>query len=118
MNSPFAAYQDSLFSRVFCPSRKYEAPMPNRSRWLLACILAPLFTSAVYSQTPQAVPNEPDCSQLKAGALGLRTAKSGLYYDLVGQAIASGFNKQENEKKLKIQAICSRGSAENIQNLS
>jgi len=52
------------------------------------------------------------------GALGLRTAKFGLYYDLVGQAIASGFNKQEGEKKLHIQAICTRGSADNIQNLS
>jgi TRAP-type uncharacterized transport system substrate-binding protein len=91
--------------------------MPHGGRWLLACVFVPLFTSAGFAQTPEPPTNEPDCTRLAGGALGLETAKSGLYYDLVGRAIALGFNRQKANDVRNIQAVCTRGSAENVQNL-
>jgi TRAP-type uncharacterized transport system substrate-binding protein len=92
--------------------------MPGRSRWLLACVFAPLFTVACFAQTPPPAAKEPDCSPLKGDTLVLRTATSGLYYDLVGQSIALGFHKQKANDVPDIEAVCSLGSAKNVRNLS
>jgi uncharacterized protein len=100
------------------------ALMFHRSRCLLACVFVLLFASAGLAQTPQPARTERNCSQNGENTLELRTAKFGLYYDLVGQAIAKFFNSKELENKemgnniRHIQAVCGGGSAENIQKLS
>jgi hypothetical protein len=93
--------------------------MSHRSRWLLPCLLAPLFAPAAFSQTPQPATEEPpDCSPAVADTVGLRTAKATLYYAMVGRAIAEGFNRQPGHDAHKLQAVCSQGSSENVQKLS
>jgi TRAP transporter TAXI family solute receptor len=82
-------------------------------RWLRTCVLAPLFISPGLAQ---AAPNI-DCPPYDQTAIKLRTAKGGLYYNLVGRAIAESFNKQKASDVTSVQAVCSQGSAENIQKL-
>jgi len=88
--------------------------MSHRSRWLLPCLLVPLFAPAAFSQMPQPA----DCSPAVGDTVELRTAKAGLYYALVGRAIADGFNKQPAHDGHKLQAVCSQGSSENVEKLS
>jgi len=80
---------------------------------LRTCVLALLFVSSGLAQTPSVA----DCPPHDQNALELKTAKGGLYYNLVGRAIAESFNKQKASKLAKIHAACSQGSAENIQKL-
>ena len=82
-------------------------------RWLRTCVLAPLFVSACLAQAPSKI----DCPKRDQNTIELRTAKAGLYYNLVGQAIAESFNKQNASNVPTIQAVCSQGSTENIQKL-
>jgi hypothetical protein len=79
----------------FWHSWNFGALMSHRGRWLLPCVLAPWFAAGAFSQTPQPSTGEPpDGSPAVADTVGLRTAKSKLYYAVVGRAIANGFNRQ------------------------
>ncbi len=92
--------------------------MLSRDRWLLAHLFALLFVSAAFAQTPHPQAAEADCStHEKPDALVLKTATTGLYYDLVGRGIATSFSAQKADNIPKIQAVCGLGSAENIQKL-
>jgi TRAP-type uncharacterized transport system substrate-binding protein len=82
-------------------------------RCLRTCVLPLLFVPAGQAQTP----SEIDCPKNEQNALELRTAKPGLYYNLVGRAIAESFDKQNTNKAINVQAVCSQGSAENVQKL-
>jgi TRAP-type uncharacterized transport system substrate-binding protein len=82
-------------------------------RCLRTCVFALLFVSAGLAQTPSRI----DCPPHEQNAFELRTAKAGLYYNLVGRAIAESFNQQNATKAIRLQAVCSQGSAENIQKL-
>ncbi len=91
--------------------------MLPRVRWLLPCLIALLFGSSALAQTPQPS-SHPDCSKAETpNALVLKTATTGLYYDLVGQAIATAFTKKKADDLPKIEAVCGLGSAENIKEL-
>ena len=110
-----------LLSSHLPPSVAGGALIHCCSRWFLACVLVLLLASAGLAQSSQPTTTERDCSQHDEKKLELRTAKFGLYYDLVGRAIAQSFNRFKEEKRSAIppiEAVCGKGSAENIQMLS
>ena len=84
---------------------------PRLSALAVALWLAP----AALAQAP-AIDRE--CPKPENDALELRTAKAGLYYNLVGRAIEETFNSKKPRQIPKLLATCGAGSTENVQRLA
>lgn len=59
-----------------------------------------------------------ECPKPEKDTLELRTAKAGLYYNLVGRAIEGTFNRKKPPDVPKLLATCGAGSTENVQRLA